>query len=102
MDRVIGGWEVAPIFTYYSGRPFTVFSGSDTFGSVVQSTVNCNNCSQNFGQVQDYNGYKWFFNPDTDKHLFTRAGCGAVGEYRQGLFLRTAFHRHRYGLDQAR
>ncbi len=49
MDRVIGGWELAPIFTYYSGRPFTVYSGSDTFGSVVQSTANCNDCSHDLG-----------------------------------------------------
>ncbi|MCU1257124.1 MAG: hypothetical protein JWO80_9, partial [Bryobacterales bacterium] len=91
LDRVIGGWEVAPIFTYYSGRPFTVYSGSNTFGSVVQSTVNCNNCSHDLGSVQDYNGYKWFFNPDTQKSLFSAPAAGQFGNTGKGYFFGPRF-----------
>ena len=91
VDRVIGGWEAAPIFTYYSGRPFTVYSGSDTFGSVVQSTANCNSCSHGLGGVQDYNGYKWFFNPDTDKQLFTAPAAGQLGNTGKGYFFGPRF-----------
>ena len=91
VDRLIGGWEVSPIFTYYSGRPFTVYSGSDTFGSVVQSTANCSGCSHSLGNVQDYNGYKWFFNPDTDRQLFTAPAAGQLGNTGKGYFFGPRF-----------
>lgn len=86
VDRVIGGWEIAPIVTLYSGRPFTVYSGSNTFGSVVQSTVNCDGCSHDLGKVQDVAGYKWFFNPDTDKSKFTAPAAGQFGNTGKGYF----------------
>jgi hypothetical protein len=86
VDRVIGGWEIAPIFTFYSGRPFTVYSGANTFGSVVQSTVNCTGCSHDLGQVQQYQGYTWFFNPDTDKSKFTAPAAGQLGNTGKGYF----------------
>jgi hypothetical protein len=91
VNRIVGGWEVAPIFTYYSGRPFTVFSGSDTFGSVVQSTANCSGCSQTMGQVQDYQGYKWFFNPATQKTLFSAPAAGSLGNTGKGYFFGPRF-----------
>lgn len=91
LDRVIGGWEIAPIFTWYSGRPFTVYSGANTFGSVVQSTVNCDGCSRSLGQVQDYQGYKWFFNPDTDKSKFSAPGPGQLGGTGKGFFIGPRF-----------
>ncbi len=86
LDRAIGGWELAPIFTYYSGRPFTVYSGANTFGSTVQSTANCDGCPHSLGQVQDYNGFKWFFNPDTDKPKFTAPAPGQLGSTGKGYF----------------
>jgi hypothetical protein len=91
MDRVLGGWELAPIFTYYTGRPFTVYSGSNTFGSVVQSTVNCDGCARDIGQVQDYQGYKWFFNPATDKSKFSAPPAGSLGATGKGYFFGPRF-----------
>ncbi len=87
LERVVGGWEVAPIFTWYSGRPMTVFSGANTFGSVVQSTMNCDGCSRDLGHVQEYNGYIWFFNPETDKSKFTAPGPGQLGNTGKGYFV---------------
>ncbi len=91
LDRIVGGWEIAPVFTFYSGRPFTVYSGANTFGSVVQSTLNCNGCSHNLGGVQDYQGYKWLFNPDTDKTLFSVPGAGSLGATGKGYFFGPRF-----------
>jgi hypothetical protein len=91
LDRIVGGWELAPVFTYYSGRPFTVFSGANTFGSVVQSTANCNGCSHDLGQVQEVAGYKWFFNPDTDKSKFTAPAAGQLGSTGKGYFFGPRF-----------
>ena len=84
LDRVVGGWELAPIFTYYSGCPFTVYSGANTFNSVVQSTADCNGCSHDLGQVQDVGGYKWYFNPDTDKTMFSAPTAGSLGATGKG------------------
>ncbi|MEO7142181.1 MAG: TonB-dependent receptor, partial [Bryobacteraceae bacterium] len=86
VDRVIGGWEFAPVFTFYSGRPFTVYSGSDTFGSVVQSTANCNGCSHDLGGLQQVNGYTWFFNPNTDTAKFSVPAAGSLGNTGKGYF----------------
>jgi hypothetical protein len=91
LDRVVGGWEFAPIFTYYSGRPMTVYSGANTFGSVVQSTADCNGCSHDLGKVQDYNGYKWYFNPETDKPMFSAPGPGQLGNTGKGYFFGPRF-----------
>ncbi len=91
VDRVIGGWELAPVFTYYSGRPFTVYSGSNTFGSVVQSTSDCKDCSHSMGAVQEINGYEWFFNPNTDKAKFTSPAAGSMGNTGKGYFFGPRF-----------
>ena len=86
VDRVIGGWEIAPIFTLYSGRPFTVYSGANTFGSVVQSTANCSGCGHDLGGVQQVNGFTWFFNPNTDTSKFSAPAAGSFGNTGKGYF----------------
>ncbi len=86
IDRLIGGWELAPIFTLYSGRPFTVYSGANTFGSVVQSTANCSGCSHDLGGVQQVNGFNWYFNPNTDTSKFSAPAGGSLGNTGKGYF----------------
>ena len=44
-NRIVGGWEVSGYGRVTSGRPFTVYSGSNTFSSVVQTPANCTGCS---------------------------------------------------------
>src|SRR5262249_47316627 len=41
VDRALGGWEVTGFGRITSGRPFTVFAGTNTVSNVVQSTANC-------------------------------------------------------------
>jgi len=45
VDGVIGGWALTGSIVLSSGRPFTIYSGSNTFSSVVQSPANCNGCT---------------------------------------------------------
>jgi hypothetical protein len=45
LERAVGGWRVTGFGTWTSGRPFTVYSGSNTFSSAVQSPANCNGCT---------------------------------------------------------
>ena len=91
LDRVVSNWELAPIFTYYSGRPLTVYSGADTFQSVVQSTMSCNGCPHDLGHVQQYGGYTWFFNPITAKPQLTSPAPGQLGSTGKGYFFGPPF-----------
>lgn len=84
-QRVLGGWEVAGFFNCYSGRPFTVYSGANTFSNVVQSTANCSGCSRQLGHVFDYNGVKYFFSPE-DRARFSAPGAGELGNTGRGYF----------------
>jgi hypothetical protein len=45
IERVIGGWSLTGGVIWESGRPFTIYSGSNTFGSVVQSFADCSGCT---------------------------------------------------------
>jgi len=68
-----------------------VYSGANTFGSVVQSTANCTGCPHHLGQVQNYNGYTWYFNPNTDKPMFSAPAPGTMGNTGKGYFFGPRF-----------
>lgn len=51
VQRLVGGWEVSGFLTAQSGRPMTVYSGSNTVSSVRQTPANCSNCPRNLGGV---------------------------------------------------
>ena len=48
-DFLLGGFNIAGVMRRYSGRPFTVFSGSNTLSQVVFTPASCNDCSPDFG-----------------------------------------------------
>lgn len=89
-ERAIGGWEIAGFFNYYTGRPLTIYSGSNTFNSVVQSFANCTGCSHSLGQVTDINGVKWFFTP-AQVAMFTAPAAGQLGNTGKGYFFGPRF-----------
>lgn len=66
VDIFVGGWEVAGALRLTSGRPFTVYSGSNTLSNVVQTPANCAGCEATLGSPYDdeTTGLVWFFNPD--------------------------------------
>ncbi|MEP6902401.1 MAG: TonB-dependent receptor [Actinomycetota bacterium] len=61
IDYIIGGWQLAGTVVLMSGRPFTVYSGSNTLSNIVQSTANCNNCPRDLGQLVLENGRNFWF-----------------------------------------
>lgn len=63
-DVLIGGWTLSGQFVAQTGRPMTVYAGSNTFSNVVQTPANCDGCSQDLGSVHDEGGLVWYFNPD--------------------------------------
>jgi len=88
MDRVIGGWEVTGFGRLTSGRPFTVFSGSNTVSNVNQSTANCNGCRPGDGSpfLQSPSGLIWFFDA-AEIAKFSAPGAGEFGNTGRNFFV---------------
>jgi hypothetical protein len=87
LNKVIGGWELAGFMQYYTGRPFTVYSGANTFSSVVQSPANCSKCPASLGDVfnDTASGYKWYFN-EADRAGFSGVAAGQLGNTGRNYF----------------
>ena len=57
----------------YSGRPFTVFAGSNTLSQVVFTPASCNDCSPNLGSTTLENGQNVFFTAEQRAKFFVPA-----------------------------
>lgn len=86
LDLIIGGWQLAGGFNIASGRPFTVYSGFNTFGNVVQSTADCNGCRRNEGKLIQESGTNFFFNIDS-RLKFSNPVAGSNGNTGRNFFL---------------
>jgi len=64
VNRLIGDWQVAGLMTLTSGRPFTVYSGFNSFSNVVGATADCSNCDSFGGVTERPDGLKWYFSPE--------------------------------------
>jgi hypothetical protein len=52
LDAVIGGWQISGDGLWQSGRPLTLYSGSNTYSGSVQTPANCvGNCNSHMGHV---------------------------------------------------
>ncbi|MBM3795902.1 MAG: carboxypeptidase regulatory-like domain-containing protein [Acidobacteria bacterium] len=78
VDRVLGGWNLSGLLRLDSGRPFSVFAGTNSFNNVVGSFANCNGCSRSDGAVRDEAGLVWYLNP-SECAKFTAPGIGELG-----------------------
>jgi hypothetical protein len=88
VDKTIGGWEIAGFGRITSGRPFTVFAGTNTVSNVVQSMTNCNGCSRGDGSAftDPANGILWYLDA-TDRAKFSAPGAGQFGNTARNFFL---------------
>ena len=78
IERVAGGWQIAGAMRLTSGRPMTIYSGSNTFSSVVQTPANCNGCSKGMGYLFDEAGIKYFLDAG-QRGKFSMPGPGEFG-----------------------
>ena len=69
-DFFLGGFNVSAVMRRYSGRPFTVFSGSNTLSQVVLTPASCNDCSPNLGSTTLENGQNVFFTAEQRAKFF--------------------------------
>lgn len=72
-DFLLGGFNVSGILRRYSGRPFTVFSGSNTLSQVVFTPASCDGCSPSFGSMTTENGRNVFFTAEQRAKFFVPA-----------------------------
>jgi len=92
LDYVIGGWETAGIVRWFSGRPFTVYSGSNTLSNVNQSTASCTGCTPDMGHLflDGTAGTLFYFDGDQRK-LFSTPAPGQLGNTGRNFFIAPPF-----------
>jgi hypothetical protein len=97
LDHAIGGWQISGTIQSMSGRPFTVYSGLNTFSNVVQTTANCNNCSRSLGSlVQEgtaATGLRNFWFDAADRALFTPPAPGQLGNTPRNYFIAPVYNQ---------
>ena len=86
VDRIVGGWELAGILQWYSGRPFTVLSGVSAVSQVVQAPASCNGCSPDMGSIiLSQGGRNIFFTPE-QQAMFFAPPAGELGNTGRNFF----------------
>ncbi|MGI8640808.1 MAG: carboxypeptidase regulatory-like domain-containing protein [Pyrinomonadaceae bacterium] len=90
LDYVIGGWQIAGNLLWSSGRPFTVYSGANTFSNVVQSTAECSGCNRHLGKLVQEIGTNYFFSAD-QRALFSLPAVGSNGNTGRNFFIGPRF-----------
>ena len=86
VDRLVGGFEVAGILTYTSGRPFTVYSGINSVSQVVQSPVSCNGCTRDMGSIILEGGRNFIFTQE-QRNMFFAPAAGELGNTGRNFFI---------------
>jgi len=78
VNHLVSGFELAGIVRWYSGRPFTIYSGINTLSNVLQTPASCNNCTSDMGNISlSSNGRNIFFTPEQQAQFF----APAAGEF---------------------
>jgi len=85
LNGLIGGWQVSGLFRWWSGRPFTVFSGANTYSNVVQTPASCLGCSGGEGKLHDEGGVYWYFDP-SERGQFSAPAAGDFGNLGRNAF----------------
>lgn len=86
LDWVIGGWQFSGTVLWSSGRPFTVYSGLNTFSNVTQSFANCNDCPRDLGGLVERQGTWWWFSEEAADQ-FEQPALGELGNTGRNYFI---------------
>lgn len=87
VQHLVGGWQVSGFITWESGRPFTVYAGSNTFSNVRQTPANCSGCSRDAGEVfvDPASSYYFYFN-DAQRGQFSIPLPGSISNTGRNFF----------------
>jgi hypothetical protein len=88
MDRIVGGWEITGFGRITSGRPFTVWAGTNTISNVNQSTANCTGCGRGDGTpfLDGPTGLIWLFD-QAQRSRLSAPGAGEFGNLGRNFFV---------------
>ena len=88
VQHIVSDWEVTGYTRVTSGRPFTVYAGTNTVSSVVQATANCTGCTSGQGTpfLDSASGLIWFFN-SSQRAQFSAPGPGQFGNLGRNFFV---------------
>lgn len=86
LNSIIGDWQLAGTLNFASGRPFTVYSGYNTYSNVNQSMANCVGCPRNLGRLFQESGTNYWFSAN-ERSKFTFPGAGEVGTSGRNYFI---------------
>jgi carboxypeptidase family protein/TonB-dependent receptor-like protein len=84
-DLLIGGWTLSGQFVAQTGRPMTVYSGSNTFSNVPQTPANCDGCPRGLGGVHEEGGIVFYFTPE-ERAKFSTPGPGEFSNVGRNYF----------------
>lgn len=87
IQRLVGGWQVSGFITWESGRPFTVFSGSNTFSNARQTPASCSGCTSSDGElfIDPSSSFYAYFN-DAQKAQFSLPAAGSFSNTGRNFF----------------
>ena len=85
VNQIVGGWQLSGTTIWQSGRPFTVYSGSNTLSSVIQSPANCSGCTSDMGKLVVENGINYYFTAAQQK-MFSVPDPGTLGNLPRNFF----------------
>lgn len=82
------GWELAGFGRLTSGRPFTVFAGTNTVSNVNQATATCTGCGRGDGTpfLDSASGLIWYFDAAQRARL-SAPGAGEFGTLGRNFFV---------------
>lgn len=86
LDWLIGGWQLSGLANYSSGRPFTVYSGRNTFSNNVSTPANCDGCPRTLGSVVVENGTTFYFDAE-QRAMFTQPEPGEFTNTGRNYFI---------------
>lgn len=86
LDYALGGWQLSSTFLFGTGRPFTVYSGLNTFSNVISSTANCNGCTRDMGKLIERNGTGYWFSAEQEA-MFSIPNPGEQGNTPRNFFI---------------
>jgi hypothetical protein len=92
ISYIISGWQLAGGIRITSGRPFSAYSGLNTYSNVVGSFANCSGCTRDMGKViqQDPSGAgllrNWYFTT-AQLAMFSQPNPGELGNLPRNFFI---------------
>jgi hypothetical protein len=73
VDLLVGGWQISGDGYWQSGRPLTIYSGSNTFSGSVQTPASCDHCNAHMGHVHKEGTQTYFLSAEQRAKFYNPA-----------------------------